>query len=125
MVIAGIRTFAALFSISDPDLQSLPEPNPLNVKVGAHKLDLIGHRDPFPVRLPHRIAKYLSELLNGMLCNVRFIWDQGGDGVESVEQKVRIDSGTQSSQLRFGCIQQQLPLALLTPERIFALDLSF
>src|SRR5262249_35266592 len=75
---SGYSYFGGASLHFDADTESFPEPNLLDPEIGAHELDLIRHRDPFPIRLPNRIAKYLSQLLNGTLCQMRLPWDQGG-----------------------------------------------
>ena len=91
----------------DLDLQPVPEPGLLDFEVGAGEVHLVLEQRPFALRSAQRVAEDVGELLDRPVGAEGVLVDQSGDGVERVEQEVRVDLRAQGLQLRAASLQRQ------------------
>jgi hypothetical protein len=80
----------------------------LDIEVGAGERQFLIERRPLRVGAAQRVAEHLGQLLDGGVGAGRVGVNQRGDGVERVEQEVRVDLRAQRLQLRAARLQAQL-----------------
>ena len=95
----GNGTAAAAGIDVEGDVQAFAEAGLLHAQVGGGEFDFLAERHPLVLGFPQRIAEHLRQLLDGFVGQLRLILNQAGDGVQRVEQEVRIDLGAQGFQL--------------------------
>src|SRR5581483_12026501 len=79
----------------DLDAQALAEAGLLHAQVGGHELHLLLEARPFLFRFAERVAEDLRELLDRLLGQRGLVVDEPGDGVQRVEQEMRVDLGAE------------------------------
>jgi hypothetical protein len=88
------------------------EPDALDLQVAPHQRNLICQRDLGVLGMLERLAQETAQVLDHSLSGDRIVIDERGDGVEAVEEEVRIQLHAQHLQLRSRRLvaQQRLPL---------------
>ena len=86
--------------------QPRAEARALDVKVGAHELDFIVEQRPFAFGAPQGVAEHVGQLLDRAVRDDWILVDEAGDGVERVEEEMRVDLRAKSPQLRSACVQR-------------------
>ena len=102
----------------DPGLDPQPvaETRALDLEIGGRHLELVGERDELLLRAAEDVAEDVGEPLDARLGLVRIGADQLRDGVEAVEEEVRVHLRPQRGELRGGRELGQLALAVLQRE---------
>ena len=91
----------------DREREPAAEAGLLDVEVGLRKRELLIERRPFLLRSPQRVAKHLRQLLDGGVGSRRVGVNQRRDGVQRVEEEVRIDLRAQRFELGAARLQAQ------------------
>jgi len=101
------------------DAQPLAEAGPLNLQIAVQERQFLFHRHQPPLAAGQHVAKHLGQSLDRRFGPGRIGVSQCRDGIERVEEKMRVDLGFERRQFRLG---RQRPQPLLLP--LFLLQLA-
>src|SRR5690606_21333124 len=93
------------------DGQLVPEPDLLDGEVVVHEADLVGEGDERARAGVEGVPEDARQPLDGALGLARLLLDERGDGVERVEEEVRVDLRAERDELRLGALADERLLA--------------
>ena len=107
---AVITKAPGVYEVIDIDLdpQSRPKTHLFDVQISARKRQLLTPRNCLPLAQPQRVAQEVGEANAHFARAVRGRGGEGRDGVETIEQEVRIDLRFERAQFRVACVQRRL-----------------
>ena len=87
----------------EPDRQAVGEPGLLDLQIGLHEAELFPQRHLVPLTVPERLPEQLAQAGDGGGRRLApAVADEGGDGVERIEEEVRLELHSERGELGLG-----------------------
>src|SRR5204862_687832 len=94
----GDQSFDNLGSDLSFNPQPLAETSLFDMKISIQKLKFFANRHLLSIGMAERNTQEVAKGFDHFFSNVRFILDQGGDGLKCVKQEMRVELHPQSLQ---------------------------